>query len=553
MLTKSDLQSFLQCPKRLWLEKNGVGTPRDEDPAQDRRRYEGQKVGQAVRKLYQDKGLITPLEGENKKAAADRAKDQITGDGAGCPAAEVPFFFEDLYARADIVYPEGSGYVLQETKSRSFPLKTDKVTPGKPDQEHVVDLAIQAYAMKNMGWPLVRSELNLIDNRWKYPGGGDYSGLFRTLDVTKEVDKVLEEGFEAAPGGVEQWFTIRELFDRTNSVVVGPMPTNCTGKHCSDPHDCPFMSWCETQDPPKTEHPIELLPGSAGKALAKKLKAEYGYESLLECDPLNDFNDAKEKDLYVRMQFAHETGETVLEQGSNVELDALPYPRYYLDFEGIDLAIPQWAGVRPYEQIPFQFSCHIETAPGVFELKDFLDMSGKDPSIPCIEGMKDAIKDDGGPIFVYHAPYEKGRLQELALRHPEYKDFLHGLVGRLVDLLPLVKKYFYHPSMEGSFSIKKVLPVIAPDLSYDKLVDIQDGVAAQKVYIQVALKPEECTAQDIADFERNALTYCRQDTWAMVEVAYFLARKEKPVRGSEVLEVTMVKEEDLLPELVEDL
>ena len=87
------------------------------------------------------------------------------------------------------------------------------------------------------------------------------------------------------------------------------------------------------------------------------------------------------------MQIAHRTGQPVLEPGSGAPFAALPYPRYYFDFEGIDLPVPRWAGVRTYEHIPFQWSCHIEHTPGTFEHVEFLDLSGNDPAVPCIERM----------------------------------------------------------------------------------------------------------------------------------------------------------------------
>ena len=142
------------------------------------------------------------------------------------------------------------------------------------------------------------------------------------------------------------------------------------------PYACPFFDHCSALDPPKPAHPIELLPGS-GKRLAAKLRETKGYVSLLEPKP-EEFT-GKHAALYRRMQRAHRTGQAVLEAPPRALVD-LPWPRYYLDFEGIDLPVPHWVGVRPYEQIPFQWSCHIEREDGAFEHREFLDLSGEDPS-----------------------------------------------------------------------------------------------------------------------------------------------------------------------------
>jgi hypothetical protein len=163
--------------------------------------------------------------------------------------------------------------------------------------------------------------------------------------------------------------------------------------------------------------------------LAKKLRAAKGYTSLL--DPKPTESTGKQADLYRRIQTAHRTGEAILEPGSDAHLKTLPYPRYYFDFEGIDLPVPRWKGVRPYEQIPFQWSCHIEHAPGMFEHAEFLDLTGNDPSLGCIERIREVIPPDGnGPIFVYCQVYEKLRLEELGTRHPEHRDTLQTYIHR---------------------------------------------------------------------------------------------------------------------------
>lgn len=513
ILTKSMLLSATQCHRRLWLEVRRPDLLQDEDGGAERRKREGIRVGELA---CAGTGplIIKPLDLASKAVSAERAKQQMLSNPLAS-GIEVPMHFKGVYARADALLPDGAGgYALQETKATTFPLKADKVTPGKPSLEHVTDLAIQAWVMENSGIPMSRAELNLIDNRWKYPGAGDYRGLFRVLDVTAEVREALVQ----VPG----------LVDSARATVSGSMPSVATGKQCKSPHGCPFFAYCQSLDPSRPAHPLELLPDAAGKALAAKLKCEKGYQSLLE-PAAHEFTGANAP-LYVRMQEAHRTGVPYLSEDSADALAPLPYPRHYFDFEGIDLAVPVWKGVRPYEQVTFQWSCHIERAPGRFELAEFLDLSGQDPSVPCIEQMLTAI-DPGSksPIFVYFATYERGRLQELATRHPQYAPALQRYITRLVDLLPLVKEHFYHPLMKGSFSIKEVLPVIAPDLDYSRLTEVSDGVAAQLAYIKAALRKGQ-SAKEAVETETNARIYCRQDTWAMVEVAYFLAQNGRPLR-----------------------
>jgi hypothetical protein len=302
------------------------------------------------------------------------------------------------------------------------------------------------------------------------------------------------------------------------------MPVVTTGRQCDNPYSCHFFTYCRALDPPGPAHPIELLPGIAGKNLARKLRETKGYDSLLQ--PAPSELTGNEASLYRRIQRAHATGEPVLEADSGDTLTRLPWPRYYLDFEGIDLPVPQWAGVRPYEQVPFQWSCHVEHESGVFEHREFLDLSGDDPSVPCIEALLREIPPDGaGPIFVYSKAYEEGRLRELGERHPAHAPSLQRLIDRLVDLLPLVRESYYHPAMRGSFSIKKVLPTIAPDLDYGELGGVSDGTAAQVAYLYAVFEPG-MTGERKEQYRQELRRYCARDTWAMVEVAWFLQRRE---------------------------
>lgn len=514
MLSKSDIQSYLQCPRKLWLERNRQDLVSAGDPATRRREMDGNAVAEKARLQLAD-GFIWPPAQDNRQAAASEAR-RLLDATPNMPAVEVPMLHERIYARADALIPYGAGYVLQETKASTYPLKADKVTTGTPKDHHLNELAIQAWVMSGSGLSIERAELNLLNGQWRYPGDGDYSGLFRQLDVTDDI--------AARVYHVQQWR------DDSEAILVGEMPELATGKQCSDPYACPYLDHCQRLDPPGPEHPIELLPDAAGKSLARTLREQKGYVSILEPEP--EELTGKQSELYQRIQEAHRIGRVVWVAGSAERLAEFAYPRYYFDFEGIDLPIPRWAGVRPYEQIPFQWSCHVEREPSVFEHEEFLDLSGNDPSLNCIRRMSERISpDDGGPIFVYHATYEKGRLQELAERHPDHAPLLQKYIDRVVDLLPLVKQYFYHPDMQGSFSIKKVLPVIAPDLDYRQLEDIREGTGAQIAYIEAAFEPN-VTPERLARIDETLKAYCRQDTWAMVEIAYFLARAGRPVRPS---------------------
>jgi hypothetical protein len=497
-LSKSDLAAFRQCPRRLWLEKHAPEKADRGDATTWRRARDGAIVGEKAREL---------LGADVVWGAANPSR----------PAVEVTLTRDGLAARADALIPLASGYILKETKSSTFPLKPDKLTADKMDTHLLDDIAIQMWVMAGTNLPLARAELNLLDNQWRYPGNGDYHGLFRPW--------VVDESIRARVDQVPLWLAAAQ------QVLAGAMPAIVTGKQCTTPYPCPFFTHCKPLDPPGPEHPIELLPGSAGKKLARKLRESKGYVSLLEPEPSE--LTGKDAALYRRMQRAHRSGEAVLEADSHVALAALAWPRYYLDFEGIDLPVPRWAGLRPYEHVPFQWSCHIEREDRefdrrVFEHREFLDLSGDDPSLPCIAALLAAIAPDGeGPIFVYTS-YERTLLRGLAKRHPQHAAALQSLIERLVDLRPVVEDHYYHPDMRGSFSIKKVLPTFVPDLDYGELGGVTDGTAAQVAYLYAVFEAG-MTEERKEAYRRDLLRYCERDTWAMVELAWHLQRRGRPV------------------------
>lgn len=513
MFSKTDLASMLQCPRKLWLEKHRPEDKPLKDSTGERREMDGHLVNEKARELLGAR-ILWPARKDDHQEAMELALEALAAN-PGVPAVEFPMFREDLYCRADGILPlseeEGGGYVLQETKSSTFPLKTDKETPAPAKEHFIDDLAIQAWTAEATGLPITRYELNLLNSKWIYQGDNDYEGVFRPKDVTD----IIHERKTFVPVWLQQ----------ARDVVAGPMPEMTTGSQCKKPYDCPFVDQCKAMEPEGEKHPLTLLPDLAGKNLAREL-AEMGYTSLVDV-PSSLLETSMNSEMYLRIQKAHQTGQAQLDERVRQMLRDLPYPRYWFDFEGIDLPVPRWDGVRPYEQIPFQWSCHVQRSPTEFEHYAFLDVSGNDPSLGCIERMREVINEsDAGPIVVYYQTYEKTRMKELALRHPEFKDLMNLYISRLVDLHPIVKDNYYHPDMKGSFSIKKVLPTIAPDLRYEDLEQIQEGTGAQVGYLHAAFSP--LSRKEREALVRNALAYCEQDTWAMVLVGLYLANEPRP-------------------------
>ena len=217
---------------------------------------------------------------------------------------------------------------------------------------------------------------------------------------------------------------------------------------------------------------------------------------------------------------ATSTGQPVFNLNATQELmDKLSYPRYFIDFETINPAIPLWQGSRPYQQIPFQWSCHIQGKNGELRHESWLASGHSDPRKEFAETLIAAVR-SRGPILVYNAAFESSRLRELADHLPILAEQLRAIIERIVDLLPITREHYYHPEMRGSWSIKAVLPTIAPELSYANLA-VADGGMAQDAFYEIL---EPCTEESRKEQLRlQLLEYCERDTLAMVRLANFFA------------------------------
>jgi hypothetical protein len=297
------------------------------------------------------------------------------------------------------------------------------------------------------------------------------------------------------------------------------------GTQCGKPFECPFVGYCAELAVPGPEYPVTILPGNRGKSLARRL-AEEGFADLRHV-PADKITDRWLSTIYAVTC----SGEPHLDaEGARRTLAALAYPRFFFDFETISFAIPIWAGTRPYEKLPFQWSCHVERSPGHFEHTEFLDLSGEDPLRVCAERLLAALEAEG-PILAYHASFERGVIKSLAAHFPDLRQALDLVHDRFFDLEDVVRDYYYHPEMRGSCSIKKVLPTVAPDLDYAKLEEVQDGGGAQEAYVTAI--DEGVTPERKEELRKRLLTYCGLDTWAMVVLAWFLEGRGRPEMSAE--------------------
>ena len=477
-LSKSKILSGLQCKKRLWLEVHHAEAK--VVPADVEHRFMiGHAVGEVACSLHKDGSFVEW--NENASAALSETK-RLLKEHPEKPIFEATFAHEGVLIRADILKKEAGGYHLIEVKSG---------TSVKEPNYH--DCAVQVWVLEGCGLPVGKVELAHIHNKFVYGGDGDYRGLFRHEDLAGDIAQLKTE--------VSKW--VKKL----KKVLAGKEPNIATGAHCNTPYPCPFIDYCSG---PGTEYPLSVLP--RGKRIAKELEAE-GITDIRDIPPGRLHSETQE---WVRRVTI--TGKPEIKSGIKKVMAGHAYPRYYLDFETTRFAVPIWKDTQPYQTLPFQWSCHVEAKPGELTHKEFLDTTGDSPMRPFIESLLRAVG-NRGPIFVYSG-FEETQLRALAIRFPELDAGIKKVVTRLVDLLPVTKQYYYHPDMHGSWSLKAVLPTIAPDLDYGDLGDVQDGGAAEIAYQEIIHPDTE--PQRSQSLAADLRAYCQRDTEALIALVRFL-------------------------------
>jgi hypothetical protein len=490
--SKSRLLSLLQCEKRFWLE---LYRPElREDSASTRASFAtGHSVGAIARKLYDlnGQGVEIDLATDGVSRALARTSELMAEPR---PIFEAGFSAHGGLAFADIVLPgsNASSWRMVEVKSS---------TSVKDYQRD--DAAIQAYVARRAGIDLQSIAIAHIDSGWVYQGDGNYNGLLVESDITEEAFSRSEE--------VEEWIS------RAQSIAAQDNePIKSTGRHCTSPYECGLHAYCTKQEPP-VDFPLAWLPGAQSKAL-KQLVEERGVRDLRDV-PDTALN---KRQLLVKTQTLAKSA-FFDAAGARAKLAPYVLPLYFLDLETISFGIPIWKGTRPYQQMPFQFSLHSIDENGNLDHDSFLDLSGHDPSRPFADALIAACGKQG-TIFAYNASFEIGRLKDVAERHPDLIEPLLSIASRVVDLLPIAQNHYYHPSQHGSWSIKAVIPAVAPDLDYHNLAGVQDGGMAMDAYL-AAVEP------DVSDEHREnirtqLLDYCKLDTYAMVRLWQVFAGRD---------------------------
>jgi len=479
-LSKSKFIAGLQCLKRLYLEVHQPDLAGEPDEQTMAVFEQGHEVGQWAQKGFPGGVLIEA--GHEEIGKALRQTEQAVADKQHPAIFEATFTHDNVLARVDILER------LPRNKWRLIEVKSST----KAKDYHHYDVAIQRLILEGLGMNVIPCLMHL-NREYVYDGKQyDLKELFVIEDLTDETAALEQEVNDLLQ---EEW----KALARRKAPDIKP------GSHCTEPFECEFYNVCNKPLP--VGH-VANLPGIKQNKLEEL--ASRGIESIKKIP--KDFPLTEQQR---RAWECARTGKPWFGKGLKEALRELSYPLYFMDFETLWVALPRYAGMSPYDQIPYQWSVHVQRKPGAaLEHFEFLADDCNDPRPEFVRTLCQVIGTKGS-VLAYSSGFESGRLGELAARLPHYKDEIENIRGRLWDPLPVIRGHVYHPEFRGSYSLKSVLPALVPDMTYDGMAVSQGseaGLAWEKMVHSEAGGDERRKLRD------DLLAYCKQDTLAMVRL-----------------------------------
>ena len=478
-LSKSLYTKGIQCQKALWLKKYNkeVLTPPDDSALA---RFEtGNEVGDLACQLFPN-GIEVAYTTNFDEMIEQTAK--YIADGFKY-IYEATFSFDGILVLVDVLEIHEDGVCIYEVKSSS-----------SVKDIYVHDTSIQYYVLSNLGFSIKSANVVHINSSYVRGDTLELDELFSIADVTDEV-VVLQENI---PSVLKEFETV--LADKINE------PNIDIGKHCNDPYECDAKNYCWKIQRQIPEYSIFNIFN-----LGSKKQIELYDQGIINIEDIeDDFTMTANQASAVQN---YKSKETFTNKKKIKEfIDTLTYPIYHLDFETFQQAIPQFKGISPYQQIPFQYSLHIEHENGTLEHKEYLALDGIDPREQIAKRLCEDIPSDV-TVLAYNMSFEKGVIKKLAESFPTLSTHLLSINENMNDLMiPFQKKYYVTPSMNGSYSIKYVLPELA--LAYKELDGVQNGTQAMNAFANMS-KMEEGEKQKM---RTSLIEYCKLDTLAMVKI-----------------------------------
>lgn len=483
-LSKSDYILFLKQPAWLWLKKHDKAKLPEIDPATQAmfdsghlfESYAEQLFPSTVKLGFSDYSEYVSLPKRTFDALNKGAKTIIQGR----------FEVENITCIIDVLdRVEGNVFDLYEIKS-STSVKID----------HEYDLAFQVVVLEQAGLSIRNVGVIHVNNKYVRKGVIDSKEITKTTDVTTAVRLLINETKQNIQQALKIMQSNTPPGMSPRFVRLGPI----------DEWLAIYKSLYAELNPHSIYHLSTLRPQLIGEL------EDLGITQIKDIPDQIKLSEKQRRQVQVT-----KTNQRIIDKTKIFEfVDNLKYPLYFLDYETLSSVIPSFDGIRPYQQVPFQYSLHILEHPGApLQHKEYLHRENTHPGLPLLQRLKEDIGDKG-TVLVWYEKFEKSRNKELGEMFPEYADFMQGVNNRVIDLMvPFSEGWFVDKDFFGSASIKKVLPVLVSELSYKEL-NIQEGASAQRLWMETILdgKNAETKNQIMTDL----IEYCKLDTLAMVQL-----------------------------------
>lgn len=475
-ISKSSYIRGLQCEKSFYLNffHKQFGIPRD---VQDTKKFEiGHDVGRYAQGLFPG-GVDCGYAKTNDRVKSCQLTKQAIAEGKKV-IYEAAFEYDRLLCFADIIVKNGEQWIIYEVKSTT-----------SVKEYHINDAAFQYYVISN-NIPVQDAFIVYLNKQYVRNGEIDINQLFVKESVLEKVLNLQDDIKVNA-----------EQFKKLTTAKV--IPAVKIGKHCDDPFACDFKGYCWRDIP---EYSVFDLQNMRGKQFDLYNQGVVEIKDIPKDYPLND----KQR---IEVNSFLNNKDHLNKEAVNEFLSKISYPLYFMDFESYMSAIPEYNNVRPYQQIPFQFSLYYkENMKAEAVPFSFLAEPEGDPRQQFIENLIKQTQRSGA-IIVFNEGFEKSRINELARDFPEFAEELSNIHSRIIDLMvPFRDKAYYKPEMQSSYSMKYVLPAIDPNYTYDNLI-IQDGTQAGSEFLRLSTITDK---SQTAQIRKDLIDYCNRDTYGMV-------------------------------------
>ena len=477
-LSKSRYCEGVQCKKILWLNEHMPDNATDK--GSEAILETGRKVGELAKGLFGDYDDVVY---DNDIGVRIEKTQNLLKD---CPnvITEASFSHDDNFCSVDILKNDADGVEIYEVKS-STEIK----------DIYLDDVAYQYFVLTSAGLNVKKAAIVYINNEYVRGSELDMAQLFNIEDVTDIVCQKQDE--------------IKSNISTFNDLGQSE-PEIDIGQQCFNPYPCPYWQYCTRNLPTPNVFDIAVMQ--------RRSKFKKYYDGKISFEDLE--NENLNPKYLEQIDFElHDREPKIIKSAIDDVLNCLNYPLYFIDYETCQHAIPEIEGTKPYQQIPFQYSLHIiEKEGAALKHKEFLADADDDNLIRNFAKSMIADMPEDGSVIVYNKAFEATRNKEIAEMYPEFKEDMERFNANMVDLMvPFRERNYYTKEMEGSYSIKKVLPALFPDdpeLDYNELSLVHKGDEASNAFLSLKNKSPE----EQKPIRKALLEYCRLDTLAMVKI-----------------------------------